>query len=196
MPKPPGAEGGSMEYTSVFEELNVAKKIVYSKWLRKTIAAHKNEEQFPAEFMEIVELVGNDWSVSRTVPLANREAFMQYLWEKRGDIVGGTYDWSRSTFVSARSDGVNIHAYSYESKICFLINPQAYKLIFDSRNREAMQKEKDAGHIPADCKIDEENWQNTVNVYYAQNHADVSDRTDDEVFFAIDFAMWFKKGLE
>ena len=59
-----------------------------------------------------------------------------------------------------------------------------------------MQKEKDAGHIPADCKIDEENWQNTVNVYYAQNHADVSDRTDDEVFFAIDFAMWFKKGLE
>lgn len=66
-----------MTYTSVFEELNVAKKIVYSKWIRKVIAEHKNDEEFPAEFMEIVELVGNDWSVSRTVPLANREAMQK-----------------------------------------------------------------------------------------------------------------------
>ena len=196
MAKPPGAEGGSMEYTSVFEELNVSKKIVYSKWLKKVIARHGNEEQYPPEFMEIVELVENDWSVSRTVPLANRETFMQYLWKNRGDIERGTYDWSGSTFVSVRGDGVKNHAYSYESKICFLVNPKAYKLIFDSRNREAMEKEKNAGHIPADCKIDEEHWQDTVNRYYAENHADVTDSSDDEVFFAIDFAMWFKKGLE
>lgn len=185
-----------MEYTSVFEELNVAKKSVYSKWLRKVIAGHKDKAKFLPEFMEIVELVGNDWSVSRTVPLANREAFMRHLWENRGSIECGTYKWSESTFVSTRSDDVKIHAYSYESKICFLVNPKAYKLIYDSRNREAMQKEKDAGHIPADCKIDEANWQDTVNRYYANNHADVTDNSEDEVFFAIDFAMWFKKGLE
>ena len=112
------------------EEANVAAKHKFRAALLKAIA--KNDVQ---AFKSCVEQIGKDWGVCRNVETVNKDAFGEALWNKREAILSGAYDgWENSKY----------SAYSYESKVCFLLNPLHYKVIYDSRTKEALN-ESDRG---------------------------------------------------
>lgn len=126
-------------------EFNISAKIIYRKWLMDAI--EKNEYE---SFKDCVLNLGIEWHVIRTVKKVKREDFCKNLWNNRKNIQNGTYSgWAESHY----------DAYSYESKVCFLINPQYYKLIYDSKNRDALNKKS--------CKS--ANWQNVVDKYYEEH---------------------------
>ena len=75
--------------------------------------------------------------------------FVENLWNNKKKILSGEYtDWTKEG-----------HPHSYESKICFLINPKHYKIIFDSQNRESLGK----------STYKAEEWQDIVNNYFEDN---------------------------
>lgn len=119
-------------------EFNISAKIIYRKWLMEAI--EKNEYE---SFKDCVLNLGIEWHVIRTVKKVKREDFYKNLWDNRKKIQNGTYNWWTG-------------APSYKSKVCFLINPQYYKLIYDSKNRDAINEEN---FKPA-------NWQDVVDKYY------------------------------
>lgn len=122
-------------------EFNISAKIIYRKWLMDAI--EKNEYE---SFKDCVLNLGIEWHVIRTVKKVKWEDFYKNLWDNRKNIQNGTYNWWTG-------------APSYKSKVCFLINPQYYKLIYDSRNRDALNKKN--------CKP--ANWQNAADKYYEEH---------------------------
>lgn len=159
----------------VNKEINVAKKRIYSKSLNEIIKDFNKEKDCPADFINLVEFIGKDWNVIRTMPCTKRCDFAKHLWENTEKIKNGKYEWWNSEF----------NAYSYESKICFLIAPCKYKLIYDSHNCEIVRKELNL----KDKEINKENWQEMVEEYYKKNHP--AAKTDDD-FFKIDFETWYR----
>lgn len=107
------------------KEFNISAKNIYRKWLMEAI--EKNEYE---SFRDCILNLGTEWNVIRTVEKENQKDFCKNLWNNRKNIQNGTYNWAESPY----------KAYSYESKVCFLINPQYYKLIYDSKNRDALHK--------------------------------------------------------
>ena len=74
----------------------------------------------------------------------------------------------------------NFKAYSFESKVCFLINPQHYKIIYDTNNMEALKRRTNK-------RINHKNWQEAADKYYEDNYKGV---TDIQEIFEIDFELW------
>ncbi len=107
-------------------EFNISAKIIYREWLMEAI-----EHDDYKSFRDCVLNLGTEWHVIRTVEKDNQDDFCKNLWDNRKKIQNGTYSgWAESPY----------DAYSYESKVCFLINPQYYKLIYDSNNQSALHK--------------------------------------------------------
>lgn len=135
----------------VYKENNLFQKQLFRKYLIDAIL-HDNKE----DFSKIVEAIGIQWGVRRTVSnkiqheneIKESEStestneiksvihkgfneFTEYLWNNKDVILSGKYNnWNKSEF----------EAYSYESKICFLLNPKHYKVIYDSHNRKAVKE--------------------------------------------------------
>ena len=152
------------------EEMNVAAKYMFRKQLLDAI--RKNNMN---AFKECVEQIGKDWHVARTVETVFRSKFIDYMWRNKGKILSGTYKWHKSKY----------NAYSYESKICFLINPLHYKIIYDSKNAEALAKYYKLK------SIDRSKWQETVEQYYSKPpQLSPKDEADIGRIFREDFYLW------
>lgn len=151
-------------------EFNISAKIIYRKWLMDAI--EKNEYE---SFKDCVLNLGIEWHVIRTVKKVKREDFYKNLWDNRKKIQNGTYSgWAESPY----------DAYSYESKVCFLINPQYYKLIYDSKNRDAINEEN----------FKSANWQDVVDKYYEKDKKEFL-KSEKNVLkiFEIDYYLWNKE---
>ncbi|QSH93205.1 hypothetical protein C5N99_11525 [Treponema medium] len=165
----------SNEMICLDEELNVALKYMFRKKLLDAIA--KNDKDL---FKNCVEQIGKDWHVSRTVKKVDRQVFYEDIWRSREDILSNKYEWNKSKY----------NAYSYESKICFLINPLYYKVIYDGLNKAALTEFYKS--IKDTRKVDKETWQETVEHYYSTLSFSPKDETDIDGIFREDFKLWAK----
>lgn len=182
---------GNEIINEISKELNIFQKKLYRKYLIDAIT-RDNEN----DFKDVVHFIGIQWGVIRTVlsddtakcnecnqnptekeNLQEAEVikkmtfknFVDNLWKNKNKIFSGEYtDWTKEG-----------HPHSYESKICFLINPNHYKIIFDSQNRESLGK--------SNCKAEE--WQGIVNKYFEDNKLD--SLSIDEIFLN-DCNLWLK----
>lgn len=157
------------------EEANVAVKHVFRAELLNAIA--KNDK---GAFKKCVEQIGKDWHVSRTVETEEKEEFREDLWKNKEAILSNKYEWNKSQY----------NAYSYESKICFLLNPVYYKLIYDELNKAALTEFYKS--INDTRKVDKETWQETVEHYYSTLSFSPKDETDIDRIFREDFKLWAK----
>ena len=157
------------------EEANVAVKHVFRAELLNAIA--KNDK---GAFKKCVEQIGKDWHVSRTVETEEKEEFREDLWKNKEAILSNKYEWNKSQY----------SAYSYESKICFLLNPVYYKLIYDGLNKAALTEFYKS--INDTRKVDKETWQETVEHYYSTLSFSPKDETDIDRIFRKDFELWAK----
>ena len=157
------------------EEANVAVKHVFRAELLNAIA--KNDKE---AFKKCVEQIGKDWHVSRTVENEEKKEFREDLWKNKEAILSNKYEWNKSQY----------SAYSYESKICFLLNPVYYKLIYDGLNKAALTEFYKS--INDTRKVDKETWQETVEHYYSKLPFSPKDETDIDCIFRKDFKLWAK----
>lgn len=151
-----------LEKDSFYEkqhQYNIAQKEMFHNWLQDAI---KNNKRIL--FCEIVKFIGREWSVLRTVEKEELDEFCNNLWKNREKIQKGTYKWNNSEY----------NAYSYESKICFLINPEYYKLIYDGNVRKALNK------------ATKDNWQDKADKYYQNNN------NKEKIPFEIDWTLWLE----
>ena len=165
----------SNEMICLEEEANVAVKHVFRAELLNAIA--KNDK---GAFKKCVEQIGKDWHVSRTVETEEKEEFREDLWKNKEAILSNKYEWNKSQY----------SAYSYESKICFLLNPVYYKLIYDGLNKAALTEFYKS--INDTRKVDKETWQETVEHYYSTLSFSPKDETDIDRIFREDFKLWAK----
>ena len=165
----------SDEMICLEEEANVAVKHVFRAELLNAIA--KNDK---GAFKKCVEQIGKDWHVSRTVETEEKEEFREDLWKNKEAILSNKYEWNKSQY----------SAYSYESKICFLLNPVYYKLIYDERNKAALTEFYKS--IKDTRKVNKETWQETVEHYYSTLSFSPKDETDIDGIFREDFKLWAK----
>ena len=165
----------SDEMICLEEEANVAVKHVFRAELLNAIA--KNDKE---AFKTLVEQIGKDWHVSRTVENEEKEEFREDLWKNKEAILSNKYEWNKSQY----------SAYSYESKICFLLNPVYYKLIYDGLNKAALTEFYKS--IKDTRKVDKETWQETVEHYYSTLSFSPKDETDIDGIFRKDFELWAK----
>ena len=166
----------SNEMICLEEEANVAVKHVFRAELLNAIA--KNDKE---AFKKCVEQIGKDWHVSRTVETEEKEEFREDLWKNKEAILSNKYEWNKSQY----------SAYSYESKICFLLNPVYYKLIYDGLNKAALTEFYKS--INDTRKVDKETWQETVEHYYSKALSfSPKDEADIDRIFRKDFELWAK----
>ena len=166
----------SDEMICLEEEANIAVKHVFRAELLNAIA--KNDK---GAFKKCVEQIGKDWHVSRTVENEEKEEFREDLWKNKEAILSNKYEWNKSQY----------NAYSYESKICFLLNPVYYKLIYDGLNKAALTEFYKS--INDTRKVDKETWQETVEHYYSKILSfSPKDETDIDGIFRKDFELWAK----
>ena len=166
----------SDEMICLEEEANVAVKQVFRAELLNAIA--KNDK---GAFKTLVEQIGKDWHVSRTVETEEKEEFREDLWKNKEAILSNKYEWNKSQY----------SAYSYESKICFLLNPVYYKLIYDGLNKKALTEFYKS--INDTRKVNKETWQETVEHYYSKTLSfSPKDETDIDRIFREDFKLWAK----
>lgn len=173
-------------------EFNISAKIIYREWLMDAI-----EHDAYESFKDCVLNLGTEWHVLHWL-LAKKvkpDDFCKNLWNNRKNIQNGTYSgWAESPY----------KAYSYESKVCFLINPQYYKLIYDSNNKETLHEETDKRFTPIE-------WQDAVDKYY-EKHKEEFHKSETDVdkyykkyneeflksekdvvrIFEIDYKLWIK----
>lgn len=183
------------KFRSLEEELNIEQKRMFHKWLTKAV----DDENFDL-FKNVVKFIGEQWSVIRTVKSEKFHDFCLNLWNEMKSIKGGTYRWY---------DNSEFNAYSYESKICFLLYPNKYKLIYDKNNccnlSKPENKEKIENYFLKNrrvklkiSKTDTENlrknWQQIVNAFYdLKLHGKGKIKEGEEFFedyYMIDFESW------
>ena len=165
----------SDEMICLEEEANVAVKHVFRAELLNAIA--KNDKD---AFKKCVEQIGKDWHVSRTVENEEKEEFREDLWKNKEAILSNKYEWNKPQY----------NAYSYESKICFLLNPVYYKLIYDGLNKAALTEFYKS--INDTRKVNKETWQEAVEHYYSKLSFSPKDETDIDGIFRKDFELWAK----
>ena len=148
-------------------KFNLMAKKIFHDWINKAIKENDRDS-----FKECVLSIGSEWHVARTVEKDLKDEFIENLWNSVPKIKSGEYDgWTHSQY----------DAYSYESKVCFLINPLHYKLIYDSNNQEALK-----------C-FDRNTWQTAVDDYYEKH---IKGKLSVKRIFKIDFDLWNGKKPE
>ena len=84
------------------------------------------------EFSEAVLWCGITGNVSRTVAKRSFKEFSNYLFNKRQEILEGNYSLLKV------KEFDNKKPISYISKVCHILNPHGYPLIYDSYVRDAV----------------------------------------------------------
>lgn len=150
------------------KEFNLMAKRIYRNWLLDTI---KNKDY--ESFKECVLNLGSEWHATRGVKKEVKEKVAKHLWDVYSEIQSGTYvGWANSM------NGT----YSYESKVCFLINPKKYKLIYDGNNRKGLHRFLGNWYKPQE-------WQDAADEYYKKIEKNVQKMTEEEIF-ETDFELW------
>lgn len=125
------------------EEQNVKTKMFFFNIFNKFKGS--NEKNELKEFKKLVNFLGKSWNVSRTVPVEEFDDFAKHLYDELKNIKKGEYNFFKNAWTFKNKK----HAHSYESKICFCINPKKYYLIYDSNNcnglKEILQLKKKVG---------------------------------------------------
>ena len=171
-----------MEYTSLDEEFNIETKKMYHKWFNKYIKAG-NEDAFK----NAVIAMGNTYHVLRTLPKKYRKAFFEDIWKYKEEIKKGNYAWW-----SKEIEGQ--YFYSYLSKVCYLISPEKYKIIYDKNNRIRLNEL----YRENELIWEHENWQKNIDEIFGdlveKFHGELENYEDDspEYYFCLDFLLWKK----
>lgn len=142
-------------------QYNIKQKEMFHEWFQNALKP-ENESLFK----EIVKFIGREWSVLRTVEKGKIDEFCTNLWKNRAKIQDGTYKWNKSKY----------KAYSYESKICFLIMPEKYKLIYDGNVRKALNN------------ATKDNWQKEANDKIKDYYK--TEEINTKQAFEIDWILW------
>ena len=119
------------------------------------------------EFSDAVRLCGNVAHVSRTIPTKEFAAFAEWLYSHLDEIKNGTFSMTISPFGK--------YPASWVSKICHIINPHAYPLIWDS-------------HVVAHLKSQNTNWDEAV----ADAKAKFQDASDEDIYL-YDSTLWARE---
>lgn len=204
-----------MAYNECQEKLNIFQKNVFKHYLEN---CNKEKE---ADFKSIVYLIGNQWSVLRTVKNKKKteedvfndaentitdtnntfQRIAENLFQNRKKILrAATKDWLTADkdnhYLWWESD---TKTYSYESKICFLLNPKKYKIIYDNNNTAAL--ESILKKIGVTDSLKPKNWQHIVDEYWWEIIDDLKSKdsalqeinfeecTVDDIF-RIDCKLW------
>lgn len=84
-------------------------------------------------FEEAIRWIGVTGSVKRTISETNLPDFANYIFESRREIYNGTFKLETLKKYSNKAPR------SYASKICHILNPKQYPIIYDSKVREALE---------------------------------------------------------
>lgn len=164
-----------MAYKSLYEEFNIETKKMYHKWFNKYI---KDEDK--ESFKNAVIAMGNTYGVLRTLPRINREAFFKDIWDNRKKIKSGEYDWTKK--IEGR------HFWSYLSKVCYLVSPEKYKIIYDDNNRIRLNE------LYPEKSWNPENWQENIDKIFDdlvnKYQVELKNCNSLEYYFYLDFLLW------
>ncbi|MGN0186661.1 MAG: hypothetical protein ACI392_02820 [Paludibacteraceae bacterium] len=120
------------------------------------------------EFSDAVYWCGKAANVLRTIPKAEFPAFANWLYIHLADIQNGTFVYDVRIPIS----GVSTYPRSFIAKICHIINPHAYPLIWDS-------------HVVEHLKNQNTTWNQAVNAAKAQ----FQNAPDDDIY-RYDSILW------
>lgn len=186
---------------ALYKENNLFQKHLFRKYLFDSIL-HGNEK----DFSKIVEFIGIQWGVRRTVTnnpkkielnfeeeinniaekgLAGFENFSKELWNNKDEILSGQYyKWTEKGF----------HAHSYVSKICFLLNPEKYRIICDSHNTDSVNEILNKKFSFEDWKeaVNDENYKKILDGLKLEGILDNFNAISIEDYFLVDCELWLK----
>lgn len=165
-----------MEYESLGEEFNIETKKMYHKWFNKYIKDGKEA------FENAVIAMGNTYGVLRTLPKKYRKAFFKDIWKYKDEIKKGNYDWTKK--IEKR------HFYSYLSKVCYLISPEKYKIIYDTNNEKRLKE------LYPERSWNPNNWQENIDEIFGdldkkfKGKLKTYEEDSPEYYFCLDFLLW------
>ncbi len=84
-------------------------------------------------FKKAVRWCGGAGNVSRSVSSDDFDSFASYLWGNKGNIKNGVFSLSDVKRFGGKTP------VSWTSKICHIISPSKYPVIYDSKVREALE---------------------------------------------------------
>ena len=178
-----------MEYKSLYEEFNIETKKMYHKWFNKYIKDKDKES-----FKNAVIAMGNTYGVLRTLPKEEkkRDAFINDIWGNIKDIKKGNYDWTKEIEVIEEKEKRHFRIRSYLSKVCYLISPEKYKIIYDSNNKTSLGKLYKKNKL----NWNPEKWQENIDKIFDDlvNKYQVELKNykvgSPEYYFYLDFLLW------
>lgn len=186
-------------YESLDEEFNIETKKMYHKWFNKYIKDGKEA------FENAVIAMGKTYNVLRTLPKQEenesqddnktddsenelneniREKFFRDIWDNIKVIQTGEYKWSKTI--------ENRHFYSYLSKVCYLIKPEKYKIIYDTNNEKRLKE------LYPERTWNPNNWQKNIDEIFDdlvnKYQVELKKYKDGspEYYFCLDFLLWKK----
>ena len=116
------------------EEMQYRKDISVS-WKVHAHTMLKEAKADKEAFCTVLEnMVGKIGSVLRSVNINERQKFFSYIFENYGDICKGDFD----IFGVKETLGLSKDPLSFTSKICHIVSPQHYPLIWDSKVRKQL----------------------------------------------------------
>ena len=89
------------------------------------------------EFCEAVLWCGKAGNVIRSVNKKSQSAFCEYVFTEKNEILKGTFDIFNCKSFNNKSPK------SFVSKICHIMNPRMYPLIYDENVRKSLKIKKD-----------------------------------------------------
>lgn len=178
------------EYESLDEEFNIETKKMYHRWFNKYIEDGKKDA-----FKNAVIAMGKTYNVLRTLPKQEenelndiRENFFEDIWNNIPEIKNGNYDWAKKIKEAEQN------FYSYLSKVCYLISPEKYKIIYDSNNKKRLRKLYKKNKL----NWEPENWQKNIDEIFDdlidkfQGELKTYKLGSPEYYFRLDFLLWKK----
>ena len=171
----------SQKYEDLKKIWNIETKKIFYTWINKAINEKKKEE-----FNKCVKEIGRAWHVSRNVAEGCEDVFCNHLWDNKDNIRKGDYNFCKKAALLKTENGKKSHAFSYESKVCFLIAPEKYKIIYDENNRASLNNE--LSH-----KVTLNNFQDSVDEYIEKYKKEYNKKNlSIEDYFEIDYKLWNK----
>ena len=121
--------------TQIEDEIKAYDREISINWKKQTHKMLEAAKGDAEEFRFVLEkMVGAKGSVARTLAEADHGNFFAYMYEHYDDICHGVLD----IFSVSTAAGLANNPLSYITKICHIINPNAYPLIWDTNVRKQL----------------------------------------------------------
>lgn len=155
------------------QEYNRKLSLIWKENSKKFLLKYKNDFN---SFSEILRsLVGKGGGgVLRGIPKEYFPKFAEYILHKLPDIEAGKFNiFETESFPDKKP-------ISYVSKVCHIINPQKYPVIYDTHTKICLKIDS------SNLKKIEEKWNKAMNEIVVEN----KDKTSDDDFYNIDSEIW------